>query len=176
MASVISLINYLSRIFGQLASWGTTILVLLICGDVFMRYMLNISHVWMTELETHLFALIFLMGAAYTLNKDAHVRVDLFYSHFPEVKKAIVNFLGVLLFLIPWCLVVIRASFKYASNSFRINETSPDPGGLPALWMVKFMIVMAFAILLLEAFSLLLRSYLVIRGQQSSVFPNSDID
>lgn len=158
---------------GRLASWFTSLLVLLICVDVFMRYSLNISHVWVTELEAHMFSLIFLLGAAYTLHKDAHVRVDLFYANFTERKKAMINLVGVLLFLIPWCLVVIRASARYAHNSFKIRETSPDPGGLPALWIVKYMIVLAFILLILEAADLSIRSIQVLRGSKPSVFPET---
>ena len=167
-------IGNLSLLAGRLASWLTTILVLLICIDVFMRYSLNISHVWVTELETHFFALIFLLGAAYTLNKDAHVRVDLFYANVSERRKAIINFFGVLLFLIPWCLVVLRASFRYAQNSFRINETSPDPGGLPALWIIKFSIFFAFILLILEAIAVLIRSIQVLMGKRTAVFSESN--
>ncbi len=176
MSFIVSLIDQCSRLSGRVAAWGTTLLVILICSDVFMRYFLNISHVWVTELECHLFALIFLIGAAYTLNKDAHVRVDLFYTNFSERKKAVINLLGVLLFLLPWCLIVIRSSIKYAKSSYRINETSPDPGGLPALWIIKFMIVLAFLLLILEALSLFIRSLQVIRRKQLTVFPNSDED
>lgn len=158
---------------GVFASWFTTMLVLLICVDVFMRYFLNVSHVWVAELEAHMFALIFLLGAAYTLHEDAHVRVDLFYANFPERKKAIINLAGVILFLIPWCLVVIRASARYAHNSWKIRETSPDPGGLPALWIIKYMIVVAFALLILEALALLIRSLQVLTGKRQSVFPQT---
>lgn len=161
---------------GQLASWLTTILVILICVDVFMRYLLNISHVWVTELETHLFALIFLLGAAYTLGKDAHVRVDLFYANFSERKKAVINIAGVICFLIPWCMVVIRSSWKYAHNSYKINETSPDPGGLPALWIIKFMIVFAFILLMLEALRLMISSIQVLRKERLTIFQESSED
>ena len=156
---------------GKFAAWLTTILVIMIVLDVVLRYLFNVSHVWVTELEWHLFALIFLLGAAYTLRDDAHVRVDLFYANFAERKKAFVNIFGVLIFLIPWCLVVIRASFKYASNSFRIGETSPDAGGLPALWFIKSMMVLAFVLLLMQAVALLLRSIEVLRGKEESIFP-----
>jgi TRAP-type mannitol/chloroaromatic compound transport system permease small subunit len=141
-----------------------------------MRYFLNESHVWVSELECHLFAIIFLLGSAYTLQKDAHVRVDLFYTNFSEVRKAYVNLLGVIFFLIPWCLIVIRASFKYARNSYMISETSPDPGGLPALWIVKCFIVLSFVLLLLEALSLSIRSTQVILGSREAVFSESPED
>lgn len=171
ISKAILFFDSVSELFGKIAGWLTTVLMLLIIGDVVLRYLFNVSHVWVTELEWHIFALVFLLGAAYTLKHDAHVRVDLFYMHFSEKKKALVNILGVCFFLIPWCLVVIRASLRYATNSFRIHETSPDPGGLPALWFIKSMIVAAFILLLLQAISLLLKSAQVIKGTRGAVFP-----
>ncbi|MCB0688092.1 MAG: TRAP transporter small permease subunit [Saprospiraceae bacterium] len=170
------IITKTSVLTGIFASWFTSALVVIMCVDVFMRYFLKISHVWVIELEAHMFALVFLIGAAYTLNKDAHVRVDLFYAKFSEVKKAWVNLVGVFLFLIPWCLVVIRAASRYAHNSYKIRETSPDPGGLPALWIVKYMVVVAFILLILEAVGLGIRSLLVILGKRSTVFPEATDD
>ena len=81
------------------------------------------------DLEWHLFALIFLLSAGYTLNQDRHVRVDLFYEKFSVKDKALTNFIGHFLFLIPWCLVVIYFSYGYALESFQVNEQSPEPGG-----------------------------------------------
>ncbi|MBK8506344.1 MAG: TRAP transporter small permease subunit [Saprospiraceae bacterium] len=175
-ALILNLIERCSLFTGKVASWITTFLVFLICTDVFMRYFLNESHVWVSELECHLFAAVFLLGSAYALNKDAHVRVDLFYANFSELKKAYVNLFGVILFLIPWCLIVIRASFKYARNSYMINETSPDPGGLPALWIVKCLIVLSFVLLLLEALSLSIKSAEVILGRRVAIFSDSSED
>ena len=137
ISKIVLAIDGVSELFGRIASWFTTILMLLIIGDVVLRYLFNVSHVWVTELEWHIFALVFLLGAAYTLRHDAHVRVDLFYTRFSEKKKALINLLGVCFFLIPWCLVVIRASVRYATNSYRIQETSPDPGGLPAFGLSR---------------------------------------
>ena len=171
ITKVVLALDGASELFGKIASWLTSVLMLLIIGDVVLRYLFNVSHVWVTELEWHIFALIFLLGAAYTLRHDAHVRVDLFYAGFSEKKKAFINLLGVCLFLIPWCLVVIRASIRYATNSYLIQETSPDPGGLPALWIIKSMIVVAFILLLLQGVSLLLKSIQVINGTRDAVFP-----
>jgi len=81
------------------------------------------------ELEWHIFALIFLLAAGFTLKHDKHVRVDLFYEKMNKKDKAWINVLGILLFLIPWCVLIIKTSFHYAYSSFEMGETSPDPGG-----------------------------------------------
>lgn len=176
MDIIIKKLDAFSGIVGTATSWLTTSLMLLICADVFIRYFLKASFVWMIELEVHMFSLIFLLGAAYTLREDAHVRVDLFYTNFSESRKALVNLAGIIVFLIPWCLIVMRTSMRYAQNSFKIRETSSDPGGLPALYIMKFMIVVAFFLLLVEALNLLLKCLLVLLGKRDQVFLKMNTD
>ena len=147
---------------GYYVSWLTGLLVLIVSFDVFTRYFLKESSVAVQELEWHVFALIFLMGAAYTLKADEHVRVDIFYSRLSEKKKAWINFIGTLLFLFPFCVIIIYASFDYVTSSFSIFESSPNPGGLPARYLLKAVIPISFFFILLQGFSLLLKSLLVI--------------
>ena len=128
-------------------------LVVLICVDVLLRYFFNATQKWVIELEWHMFALIFLIGASYTFQKDKHVRVDVFYQNFSENKKMWVNLLGNIFFLIPWCLVIIYTSYKYANVSFSYLESSPDPGGLPARFIIKYAITFGFVLLLIQAIS-----------------------
>lgn len=144
---------------GKSVAWLTTALVGLVCFDVIRRYLLRDSSAWIMELEWHLFAIIFLLGAAYTLQEDKHVRVDLFYEKFTSRDKAKVNFWGSVVFLIPWCLVLSWVSLKYAMNSFAILEGSPDPGGLPARYIIKFCIPLGMTLLLLQAVVIAIRSW-----------------
>jgi len=136
---------------GRTVAWLNLILILLVCLDVFARYLLNKTSPWVTELEWHLFALIFLLGAGYAWKHDRHVRVDLFYDRFSKKDKAMVNALGTLVFLLPWSLLMILVSWKYALTSLRIRETSPDPGGLPAFYPIKFAICLGVFLLALQA-------------------------
>lgn len=147
---------------GRSVSWFTTALVVLVCFDVITRYLFSNTHAWIMELEWHLFALVFLLGAAYCFRHDRHVRVDLFYAKFSEKDQALVNFVGALLFLIPWCIVIIWVSMKYAWQSYLIGETSPDPGGLPARYLIKFSIALGIFLLLLQAVSSLIKSGIVL--------------
>lgn len=119
--------------------------------DVILRYLFSNTKTWIIELEWHLFALIFLIGAAITYQKDEHVRVDLFYADFSVKKKALVNLLGNIFFLIPWCMVVIYYGYNYGMNSWSFNEGSPNPGGLPARYIIKFSISIGFVLLLIQA-------------------------
>jgi len=143
---------------GQLVSWISLILILLICVDVIMRYFLNISKIWMVEMEWHLFSVLFLFGASYTLLHDKHVRVDLFYENYSAERKRMVNALGILILVIPWCLIILTTSWDYTINSFSFREDSPQPGGLPARYIVKSAIFLGYFLLLLQAVSILIRS------------------
>ena len=147
---------------GRIIAWLTSILVIFMCYDVLMRYFFNQTSIWITELEWHLFALIFLIGAAYTLKHDAHVRVDVFYTKFNPTKKAIINILGTIFFLIPFCLIIIKSSFSYAEMSFNIGERSPDPGGLPARYIIKGSITFGFGLLLIQAIGEVIKSSLIL--------------
>ena len=143
---------------GQLVSWISLLLILLICVDVFMRYFLNTSKIWMVEMEWHLFSVLFLLGASYTLLHDKHVRVDLYYENYSHERKNIVNALGIIIFVIPWCLIILTTSWDYAANSFSFSEGSPQPGGLPARYLVKSVIFLGFFLLLVQAISILIKS------------------
>ena len=120
----------------------------------------------MQELEWHLFAIIFLVGAAYTLKYDRHVRVDVLYMKFKPKTKAWVNFLGSLIFLLPVCLIGIWSSKNFVMNSFLIGEGSPDPGGLPARYILKAVIPIGFFLLLLQGMALSFRSLIEITGKE----------
>ena len=141
-------ISNINEKIGNVISWISALLVLLIGIDVVMRYLFSDTKAWMTELEWHLFALIFLLGAGFAFKHDKHVRVDLFYANYSPKDKALTNLLGNLILLIPWCIFIIYFSFGYAQTSFLENETSPDPGGLPARYVIKFSITIGFILLL----------------------------
>ena len=152
---------------GRSTAWLTTVLVLLICTDVIMRYAFSFTKAWVIELEWHLFALTFLLASAYALKEDQHVRVDVFYSKWSDKRKAWVNLVGTALFLIPWCLIIIKTGFQYADNSFAFRESSPDPGGLPARYIIKYSIVVGFVLLLLQAIAGMANSIQTIRRKSN---------
>ena len=165
LRKTISWAGRINEVVGRAVSWLTTLLVLIVCFDVATRYLLNDTAAWVMELEWHLFALIFLLGAGYTLRHDRHVRVDLFYAKFDHKDKALVNLTGTAIFLIPWCLLIIWTGFPFAMDAYEIGEGSPDPGGLPARWLVKFAIVIGATLLLIQAFGVIAASVLQLKGQ-----------
>lgn len=143
-------LNFLIKRIGEVSSWLNLFLVFIICLDVLQRYVLNTSYNWILELEWQVFGLVFLLGSAYTFQMDKHVRVDIFYNSFTEKWRNLIDVLGTLLLLIPWCLMGIVTCYNYASNSFYIRECSPNPGGLPAWYLIKFMVVISFVLLMLQ--------------------------
>lgn len=168
MDAFIGFIDRINSKVGAIAGWCTTLLVVLVCYDVFMRYFFSNSKTWILELEWHLFALVFLLGAAMTLKDDKHVRVDVFYADWSPRRQAWINLVGSLLLLIPWCIVVIWKSSIYTSLSLDIYEGSPQPGGLPARYIIKGAVAFGFILLLLQGIALLLRSIRTLTSNEAT--------
>jgi TRAP-type mannitol/chloroaromatic compound transport system permease small subunit len=152
---------------GRMVSWVSLLLVLVVFVDVVMRYLFKTSFVFTQELEWHLFAFIFLIGAGYTLLHDGHVRVDIIYQRLGTRGRAWVNLIGVIFFLIPGCYLVISTSWHFVSNSFSMLEGSPDPGGIPYRFIVKGTMTVGYALLLLQGISMGLHALLQILGVET---------
>jgi TRAP-type mannitol/chloroaromatic compound transport system permease small subunit len=156
---------------GWLASRLVIVLVALVAIDVIARYVLNLSWVWMQELEWHLFGLVFLIGAAYTLKHDAHVRVDLLARspRFGPRLRAWRELLGAVFLLLPFCVLVISASLPFVESAYAFGERSPYASGLPHRFLIKAAIPVGFALLALQGVACALRSALVLahRGDRS---------
>lgn len=160
-------IDALNLWVGRAVAWATALVVIVVFVDVVMRYAFNTSFVFMQELEWHLFAFIFLMGAGYTLLNDGHVRVDIFYQRLTVKSQAWINLLGVLFFLIPGCCLIIVTSLSFVSNSWAVMEGSADPGGIPYRFVLKACIPAGFVLVLLQGLSLGIKSLLTILGEAS---------
>ena len=165
---VIRVANTINEWVGRSVSWVTLLLVLLVCFDVGRRYILNSASVWGMELEWHLYAAVFLLGAGYAFKHNRHVRVDLFYSKFSKRDKAWTNLIGGIIFLIPWCVLIILVSYTYAKGSFDIMEESPNPDGLPFRFIIKFTVTIGIGLLLLQALANVAESLLVLIGKSET--------
>ena len=154
---------------GRAVAWLVLLLVLLVSYDVTMRYLFNSGSIALQELEWHLFSFIFLLGAAYTLQQDGHVRLDLFYqSRFmSDRRRAMVNIFGDLFLLIPFCLLIIISSWPFVSQAFIHAEASPDPGGLPWRWILKGTIPLGFILLMLQGIADLLKNFVMLYEDRS---------
>ena len=168
--NLINAIDTLNEAIGRAASWLVLAMVLLICYDVTMRYFFHQGSVALQELEWHLFALIFLLGSAYTLKYDNHVRVDILYqSHYlSNEHRALINIFGILFFLLPFCVLILITTWPFVENAYYYLEGSPDPGGLPYRYLLKGSILVAFTLLILQGLAELLRNYLILAKQDMS--------
>lgn len=143
-------IEWLSEWTGRATMWLALILVLITTFETGERYLFNRSSSAVQELQWHIYSLIFLLGFAYTLRHDGHVRVDIFYDKMPERWKAVINLSSMVLLLIPFCVMIIGFSWDWVVKAYEIGEKSPDPGGLPGRWLLKGAIPVGFGLLLLQ--------------------------
>lgn len=159
-----AILDYISEVSGQIISWLVLIMVLLVSFDVTMRYFFRGGSVTLQELEWHIFSVIFLAGIAYTFKYDDHVRLDLFYQSkfMDDTKRAWINIIGGIFFLIPFCLLIIYSSWPFVYQSFIHNEISPDPGGLPYRWLLKSFIPLGFLMLLMQGIGDILKNIIKI--------------
>ena len=151
-------IDELSKWAGALGALSSIALALLIVYDASMRYIFHEGSVALQELEWHLFDILFLLGLAYALKHDKHVRVDILYTRFSPRMKEYVKIVSMLFFVIPLGLLVVWFSWDFVVQSFVQHEMSPDPGGLCCRYIIKSFIIVAFVLLILQAFSETIKS------------------
>ncbi|AOX04298.1 C4-dicarboxylate ABC transporter substrate-binding protein [Moorena producens PAL-8-15-08-1] len=153
---------------GRLTYWILPLMIMIGVWNVVGRYLgrfigENLSSNGFIETQWYLFDLVFLLGAAYTLKHNGHVRVDVFYKSLKPKAQAIANLIGTLLFLIPFCIMVIYFSWGAIVNSWTIQEMSPDPGGLPR-YPIKSMIIVSFGLLILQGISEAIKNWAIFAG------------
>ncbi len=147
---------------GRLLAWLALAMALLVAVIVVLRYGFDFNSILMQESVTYMHGSLFLLGAAYALKHGAHVRVDIFYRNLSPRGQAWVNSLGGIVFLLPLCLFILGSSWDYVSESWAIMETSPEPGGIPAVFLLKSLIPLMPLNLLLQGLAEILRSTLVL--------------
>lgn len=185
LQQIVYFINTISEWTGRLIAWLILLMVLIIVYQASMVALFSIGSVALQELQWHLFALVFLLSAGYTLKHEDHVRIDLIYqSHWlTDQHRAWINFLGGIFLLIPFCLLVIVASWPFVSAAINYTlafsnswpfisitihyaEGSPDPGGLPYRFLLKAAIPIGFSLLMLQGVANSLTSLLDLLGSQ----------
>ena len=127
-------------------------MVLLTFTIVVLRYGFNLGWIWLQESLTYLHVAVFSIAAAWALQQDGHVRVDIFYADMTNRNRALVNLLGSLLFLVPFCIFMLIIAWPYVGNSWKLLETSREAGGLPLVFLLKSLIMVMPALLLGQAF------------------------
>jgi TRAP-type mannitol/chloroaromatic compound transport system permease small subunit len=155
-----------SVFIGKAAAWMTLFMVLVTFAVVVMRYVFDIGFIWLQESVVWMHAFVFMVGAAYTLQQEEHVRVDIFYRDMSEKRRAWVDGLGVVVFLLPLCAFLGWAAFDFVAVSWNFQEASRESGGLPypMIPLLKSILVVMPITLGLQGLSLLSKSVNTLRG------------
>ena len=151
-------------IIGYITAIAMVLMIMNVFYDVVMRYFFRSGSIAMQEMEWHLFSVIILLGISYTLKEDGHVRVDLIYDTLKDKKKAMINMLGVIFFILPIALLIGFGSIDYVIEAFQSGEQSGDPGGLTNRWIVKSLIPLSFFLLIITSIGFFIRNLNVYRG------------
>jgi TRAP-type mannitol/chloroaromatic compound transport system permease small subunit len=172
-------IDSLSEWVGRLTYGLVLLMVLVGVWNVVGRYIgrligQNLTSNSSIEIQWYFFDLVFFLGAAYALKHNEHVRVDIFYKDWSPRRQALVNFLGTILFLIPFCGLVIYFSWGNIVNSWHILELSPDPGGLPR-YPIKSFILVGFFLLILQGISEAIKNWVIWKGGNTNEEVNHEL-
>ena len=157
-------VHLISDFLGKVAAIILILLLFNVFYDVIMRYLFNDVSIGMQELEWHLYSAVFLLGIPYALRHNGHVRVDLFYEKGSLKTKAWIDLFGVIIFLLPFTLLVGYYGLSFVAESYDMGEQSGDPGGLPYRWLIKAVIPVAFFSIAISGLGMILHSINTIRG------------
>lgn len=146
-------IDRFQDVLGRALSWLMLAMVLTVFFDVVSRYLFARTYVFTQELEWYIFAVAYLMAGGYVMLWDEHVRVDIMYSRMSPRQKAWVDFVLLFVFFFPSALLVIYTTWPFFRNAWTVYEGSPDPGGIPARWALKGVIIVAFSIMVIQGVS-----------------------
>ena len=162
-----NMLDRFSSVTGRLTAWLTLFMVVVTFIIVVMRYLFDAGQIWMQESVVWMHAFVFMVGAAYTLRRDEHVRVDIFYRDMSVVGRAWVDLLGVLIFLLPLCIFLAVKAWDFVALSWALREVSRESGGLPypLLPLLKTILVLMPAAVGLQGISLALNSFKTIRAR-----------
>jgi len=162
-----NLIDRFSRTTGRVTAWLTLFMVLTTFVIVVMRYAFDVGLIWVQESVTWMHAMVFMIGAAYTLQCEDHVRVDIFYREMSARRRAWVDVLGVVVLLLPMCGFLAIKAWDFVAVSWSLREASRESGGLPypLLPLLKTVLVLMPAAVALQGVSLALHSIRTLRGR-----------
>jgi len=149
---------------GRAVSWLTLLMVIITFSVVVLRYVFDTGWIALQESITYLHAMVFLIGAAYTMQHEAHVRVDIFYSRCSEQTRAWIDLCGALFLLLPFMFFLGWVSWQYVASSWDVMEGSREAGGLPGVYLLKSLILLMTGLLTLQAVFQIIRALQKIMG------------
>lgn len=163
MLKLVKKLENINELVGRLIAWLTLLIVLVTFLVVILRYGFNFGSIALQESTSYFHAFVFMLGAAYTLKHDGHVRVDIFYRKMNKTKKAWVDLLGTLFLLFPVCLFIFIASWDYVFVSWGLLEESGEAGGLAYVYILKTALLIMPLLLMIQGFAIALRNLITIR-------------
>ncbi len=156
--------NKFADIIGIITAIAIVLMIFNVSYDVVMRYFFRSGSIAMQEMEWHLFSVVILLGISYTLKEDGHVRVDLIYDKLSKKKQAMINMIGVILFILPISLLIATSSIDNALEAYVSMEQSGDPGGLLYRWIIKALIPLSFFMLIITSCGYFIKNLAVYKG------------
>lgn len=169
LSALMRAINGVNRLIGSVFSWLALAIVILCFWVVVERYVFSSTRLWMQDLYPWLNGVMFTAVAAFALFHNDHVRVDIFYRPASDLKKAWMDIVGVVVFLLPFMFVVWTYCLAFVTRSWGLYEGSANPGGAPGLFLVKGFILVFAVTIALQGISMLIRSILIIKGRTDLV-------
>lgn len=176
LAAIARAIDRVNEHIGRMVWWLALGLVLVQFAVVVLRYLYGTSFIKLQESVIYLHATLFMLGAGYTWLHDGHVRVDVFYGEATPKTKALVDLLGVLTCVIPFCVVVITVSWPFVRRSWAVLEGPLHYGGIKAVFLLKTLVLLFALLLLLQAIAIVIRAALVLAGRAPDVFERRQRD
>jgi TRAP-type mannitol/chloroaromatic compound transport system permease small subunit len=162
-------IDAVIRHIGELAGWLSLAMVIVTFSVVVMRYVFDLGSISLQESVTYMHAVLFMLGIAYTLGRNGHVRVDIFYERLSRRGQAWVDLIGAVLLLVPVCFLIIWLGWDYVSESWRVKESSREAGGLPLVYLLKTLILIMPLLLLAQGLVNALRNGLFLAGVEEAL-------
>ena len=154
--------DHISTWVGKAAAWLIVILMVVVCAEVFKRYALNAPTAWIFDVNNMLYGTLFMLGGAYTLAHDGHVRGDFFYGNLKPRTQAWLDLVLYIVFFLPGILALTWAGWTYFNESLAMREQTFNATPIP-LYPFKFVIPVAGAIVLMQGLSEILRCIVCIR-------------
>lgn len=164
-APLLRLLDGFSEWTGRLIAWLTLLMVVVTFVVVVMRYVFEQGSIALQESVIYMHSFVFLLGAAYTLKHDGHVRVDIIYRPLGEKGKAWINLFGTLFLLLPVCVFLFWISWEYVATSWELKESSQEAGGIAYRYLLKSALLAMPAMMILQGVAELLRNLLVLTGK-----------
>jgi len=174
LSSLVTALEVVAERTGRVVSWLAFFMVLTTFLVVVLRYGFDLGWIAMQESVTYMNAALFTLGAAYTLRCNGHVRVDIFYQKLSRRGRAWVDLLGTLLLLIPVCIFIAWIGWDYVLKSWEVMEASREAGGIPAVYLLKTLMIVMPALVLIQGLAWVLRSGLFLAGVQGILPPDED--